>query len=606
MKIENQKLNVEEAFTNFAYNIPDYQREYVWREKEVNKLLEDIYEEYTKEKSSEYFIGSIVCQKNDREIEVIDGQQRLTTLFICLCAFKKLLEQDKQYYDTIQKWLFSTKINDQGQIMESYNLILQYEDTSDLLKQILQEKEIKENLRNSAKRIYEAYQFALNYFKINLENNGKSELIKFLGYFSKKVNFIQIETPSISDALKIFETINERGVGLNPMDLLKNLVFRQLDRKDFNRLKQDWKKITTLLEKNKEKPLRFLRYFIMANYPVKIEKEVSGKKVTREVLTEDEIYDWIIENNKLCRYQEEPFVFVEKMHENAEAYVNFAKGKYKNGETHVFLRNIQELGGSLSQHLMLLLAVKDIDKEIFDYLTKEIETLLFYYVITKTPTKELELKFAKWSNEIRELNTISDSEQKTKINEFIRTRLIAEINSKEENFKIDFLRFNLYSLQRYRVKYLLAKITQYVDLMALGQKDPELLDNYLKSKIEMEHILPNNPTDELKTDFERENGENTYEAYKIRLGNLTLLEKPINIVVGRNYFDLKKEEYKKSVFRLTKSIGIIEDVGKNSSINKINRELHSFSQWNKDSIEKRQEMLFKFAKKIWLIEEMKC
>ncbi len=150
MKIENQKLNVEEAFTNFAYNIPDYQREYVWGEKEVNKLLEDIYQEYTKEKSSEYFIGSIVGHKNDREIEVIDGQQRLTTLFICLCAFKKLLENDKQYFDTIQKWLFSTKMNEKGQIIESPNLILQYEDTSDLLKHILQEKDIKETVTSSS------------------------------------------------------------------------------------------------------------------------------------------------------------------------------------------------------------------------------------------------------------------------------------------------------------------------------------------------------------------------------------------------------------------------------------------------------------------------
>lgn len=605
MKIENQKLNVEEAFTNFAYNIPDYQREYVWGEKEVNKLLEDIYEEYTKEKSSEYFIGSIVGHKNDREIEVIDGQQRLTTLFICLCAFKKLLEEDKQYFDTIQKWLFSTKMNEKGQIIESYNLILQYEDTSDLLKHILQEKDIKETLRNSARRIYEAYQFALNYFKINLENNGKSELIKFLGYFSKKVNFIQIETPSISDALKIFETINERGVGLNPMDLLKNLVFRQLERKDFNKLKQEWKKITALLEKNKEKPLRFLRYFIMANYPVKIEKEVSGKKITREVLTEDEIYDWLIENNKLCKYQEEPFVFVEKMYQNAEAYVNFANGKYKNGETHVYLRNIQELGGSLSQHLMLFLAGKDIKKDLFDYLTKQIETLLFYYVITKTPTKELELKFAKWAKDIRDLNNLQDSDQKTKINEFIKNRLLVEVNTKEDNFKSDFLRFNLYSLQYYRVKYLLAKITQYVDLTSLGQKEAELLDSYLKSKIEIEHILPDNPTEELKSDFEKENGEKSYETCKIRLGNLTLLEKPRNVVASRNYFEEKKEIYKTSPLLLTKSIAIIEDVGKNSSINKINQELISFSKWNNDSIEKRQEMLFKLTKKIWSIEEMK-
>ena len=144
-----------------------------------------------------------------------------------------------------------------------------------------------------------------------------------------------------------------------------------------------------------------------------------------------------------------------------------------------------------------------------------------------------------------------------------------------------------------------------MDLTALGQKEAELLDSYLKSKIEIEHILPDNPTEELKSDFEKENGEKSYETCKIRLGNLTLLEKPRNVVASRNYFEEKKEIYKTSQLLLTKSIAIIEDVGKNSSINKINQELISFSKWNNDSIEKRQEMLFKLTKKIWSIEEMK-
>ena len=77
--------------------------------------------------------------------------------------------------------------------------------------------------------------------------------------------FIQIST-DVSSALKIFETINERGVGLNPMDLLKNLLFTQVKPEEFTRLKAEWKKITAPLERHKEKPLRFLRYFIMANY----------------------------------------------------------------------------------------------------------------------------------------------------------------------------------------------------------------------------------------------------------------------------------------------------------------------------------------------------
>jgi uncharacterized protein with ParB-like and HNH nuclease domain len=62
------------------------------------------------------------------------------------------------------------------------------------------------------------------------------------------VVFIQIST-DVSSALKIFETINERGVGLNPMDLLKNLLFTQVKPSQFTQLKDEWKKITKPLER---------------------------------------------------------------------------------------------------------------------------------------------------------------------------------------------------------------------------------------------------------------------------------------------------------------------------------------------------------------------
>ena len=91
-----------------------------------------------------------------------------------------------------------------------------------------------------------------------------AQLRKYWGYLANKVVFIQIST-DVSSALKIFETINERGVGLNPMDLLKNLLFTNVRLDQFTQLKDEWKKITKPLEKAKEKPLRFLRYFLMAN-----------------------------------------------------------------------------------------------------------------------------------------------------------------------------------------------------------------------------------------------------------------------------------------------------------------------------------------------------
>ena len=90
-KIEIGNLNILDVFTNF-YIVPDYQREFVWEEKHVLQLMQDINQEFSSNPQSEYFIGStVVYGTAGKRYEVIDGQQRLTTLFLCLCAFKKIL-----------------------------------------------------------------------------------------------------------------------------------------------------------------------------------------------------------------------------------------------------------------------------------------------------------------------------------------------------------------------------------------------------------------------------------------------------------------------------------------------------------------------------------
>ena len=593
MKIENQKLNISEAFGQYIYNVPDYQREYIWKEKNVAQLLDDINEEYQNNGNSEYFIGSIVVHnKGNKEFEVIDGQQRLTTLFLCLCAFKDLLKDNKAYQETIEKTLFSAKMNDKGKILQSYNLILQYQDSSKLIQDVVQNNEINYTLRDSAKRIFEAYNYLYNYLKTEFKDQSEEELTKFLGYFANKVNFIQIETTSISDALKTFETINERGVGLDPMDLLKNLIFRQLNRDDFEKLKADWKYIIDLLESAKEKKLRFLRYFIMANY------EVHDPQRTG-ILREDQIYDWISKNNDQCHYTKAPFDFVNKIKENTEAYVRFSKCRDYSGNANIYLENIKFLGGSsFSQHLILLLPAKNFELKTFNLLASSIEDLIFYYTITRTQSKELERKFSRWAKELNKISKESQENQERLVTNFVENVIKKEIKSKSTDYKFAFLNLRSDSLQIYKFKYILAKIAQYVDTQRLGQQNTESLKPYLASKIEIEHILPNKPESELLESF---GSKEEYDEYKIKLGNFTLLEKPINVVAGRNFFENKKKLYIHSKIYLTKSIANMEEVGNNTSISRINHKLLSFDEWNKNSINQHQEMYYNLALEIWKI-----
>src|SRR5688500_15191924 len=91
-QIKFSDLDIETCFKNH-YIVPDYQREYVWEETEVTQLLQDIYDEFSGNASKEYFIGSTVVYRNsDGIFELIDGQQRTTTLYLILAAFRKTYE----------------------------------------------------------------------------------------------------------------------------------------------------------------------------------------------------------------------------------------------------------------------------------------------------------------------------------------------------------------------------------------------------------------------------------------------------------------------------------------------------------------------------------
>ena len=595
MNVENEKLDLDEAFKKCFYIVPDYQREFVWEEKQVHQLLEDIYEEFRDRPNSEYFIGSIVvCNREMKHFEVIDGQQRLTTLYLCLCALKKLIGFSPQHVEEIRRLLFANITSSSGELESSYRLVLQYENTENLIKHISEDEELPDNMQGSSKRIIEAYQYILQFFKNNFEEDD--DVKRFYGYFITKVTFIQIVAPSISDALKIFETINERGVGLNPMDLLKNLIFRQVKPEDFSKLKDEWKIVIDTLDKNKQKPLRFLRYFILANYHVR-------NKKGEETIREDEIYEWLTlsDNARQCDYINRPFKFVKALQENAHAYVQFSNGLDNKGNMNVYLNNIYNLSGSFRQHLILLLAGKDMEKENFDHLAKQIEVLIFHYILGRAGTKQLEGKLSGWAEELKRISNQKGSSQTSALNTFIVEELGSEVASRKYTTEHRILEYNYYSLQKYRLKYILGKIAQHIETQAWNL-DPAVLDPYINRKIEIEHILPFDPIPEVKAQYEDIHGEDSYYLDSMMLGNLTLLERPINASIGRKPFTEKKEEYLKSKFLLTRSIASLENVGQNTSINRMNENLMSFEMWDEVTIKQRQEMLLNLAKEIWSID----
>ena len=117
--------------------------------------------------------------------------------------------------------------------------------------------------------------------------------------------------------------------------------------------------------------------------------------------------------------------------------------------------------------------------------------------------------------------------------------------------------------------------------------------------LEIEHILPDTPTAELRAAWTEENPTALYDDYKTRLGNLTLLEKHINIVASNDFYTKKQGEYRKSSNYLTRSLVELTNVGQNTSISRINEKLEAFPTWDAAAIDKRHALLMALAQNIW-------
>jgi hypothetical protein len=602
-RIENHKYSIEEAFRECFYIVPDYQREYVWTDKEVHQLLEDIDEQIDAGTTREYFIGTVLVSPTDQKnhYEVIDGQQRLTTFFLLLCALKHLFQGEPQR-QTVSGLISTSYTDSDGETRTSLKLEPRYENAGEVVTKLVELDADPQTARagiqsagiasfGSLENLVSAYSTLYRYLKDNYEDAPK--LKKYWGYLANNVVFIQIST-DVSSALKIFETINERGVGLNPMDLLKNLLFTQVKQAQFTQLKDEWKKITKPLEKEKEKPLRFLRYFLMANYVIKNDR---GDAVVRE----DEIYDWFVDkdNAALCDYANKPFEFVRKVIRNVEHYLAFSNGLGNDGKPSLAMDSLKRLaGGAFSLHYVLLLAAANFPKPLFDHFVAQLESFLFYYIFTKTPTKDLERSFSQWADELRAIAAATDPvKQKVQLNAFIADRFDTNMAGKSQELVDALRRFTLYSMQQYRTRYLLARLTQHVEMAFSGLKTPGSLEPF--TKLEIEHILPDNPTAELRGKWATENPGTAYDDYKNRLGNLTLLEKPINIVAGNDFYTEKQAEYRKSGNYLTRSLVELTSVGQNTSISRINEKLKAFPAWDAKAIEARHGLLITLAQDVW-------
>lgn len=581
--IQSQDIKISEVFQGF-YSVPDYQREYVWQSEQVEQLLTDIYGELNgadPEKAPEYFIGSIVvCPGKDGVFDLIDGQQRMTTLFLTLCAIRDRFEVlDDKAPGALAPQIATTSSDAHGRDVFRYRLDLQYEDSGNVLVGIADKKEDPADGQKtrSIANILNAYSSVTAFLTQQFGDNTDA-LRVFYGYFINKVKLIRIQTEDVAKALKIFETINDRGVGLDSMDLLKNLLFMKSDQDEFEVLKKVWKELQDTIFDAGEKPLRFLRYFIFSRYSV-------------EALREDEIYGWFSKNQKLCGYAEDSPKFAKELLDAAKAYGLFLKGCDPSGKQRPELQSLQFLGGSAArQHLILLLAGRHLPDVLFSQLVREVENLFFIYVASRENTRDFERNFARWAPELKKAKT----EEELQL--FLRQRIEPSKAALSGRFDDAFKRMTSEELQVYRLRYILAKLNQHVEVSAYGETEgTRWLKNYVASEFQIEHIQPQKPCQEALDEF----GKATDPAIINRLGNLVLVEKPINASLGNKPYSKKRLVYPQSKLLLVHAISERPKIGANTSIDRAVRELEPFAVWNEEAVISRQAKLGSMAREIW-------
>lgn len=535
------------------YEIPKFQRDYSWESEHWDDLWQDI--RLLNSDESEHYMGYLVLQSSDnRNFQVIDGQQRLTTLSLLILSVLKCLQElaDKGI-DTEQN------IKRKETLMNSY---IGYLDPVTLLSK----NKLKLNRNNDD--YYRNYLVPLQSLpirKINVsEKQTRSCFLWFYerikreyvtgealaGYIDSIVDKLFFTVIKVSDelnAFKVFETLNARGVKLSSSDLLKNYLFSVVDatnphKSELDEMEHLWSKVIDKL--GSEKFPEFLRcYRNSLNKTVR--KNDLFKAIRKDIKTKGDAFD-----------------LIRALNNNADIYMalqnpddDLWKGK---PDISGYLKELRLF--QVKQPFSLLLAAyNSLEESVFKRVLRACSIISFRYnVIGGLNPNEQEIVYnaAALSIKNKQFN-IGD---------------LGDIYPEDDRFGTEFASKTFKNTPRnHRIaKYIFAEIERYKYHTDIDQSS----DLYT-----IEHILPESAGDEWNY-LEDE----VIERCVYRLGNLTLLEKSLNKDSGAAGFEVKKKVYAKSSIQLTKAI------------------TERYSEWTEETISQRQERLAVEAKSIWRLQ----
>ncbi len=549
-----------------SYHVPSFQRDYSWTEEEWDDLWQDIVALFEVDAEPSHYMGYLVLQSADgKQFDIIDGQQRMTTISILVLAalgrLKDLVAGNMDAENNAKR---------AEQLRNSY---IGYMDPVSLVPRS------KLSLNRHNDRFYQSYLVPLEKLPQRGLNASEHQMRKAFGWFTERLKarmgmtdasgrglaafidqlvdklfFTVITVTDELNAFKVFETLNARGVRLSATDLLKNYLFSvisspEMHETELRTLEQRWERIVGLL--GSESFPEFLRVFWN-----------SRNRLVRK----SELFKTIRES---IRSRASAFELIRSLDQSASVYAALRDPQDVswNPEEREALRQL--LMFNVRQPLAMLLACHErffeSDRAAFTRIVKAIAVISFRYnVICNLPTHEQERVY----NDIAWKVSQGAMQQ---VREVLAG--LGSVYPSDEQFKGAFMEKELRttnSRNRRIIRYLLFEIER----QRTGQDH-----DFESATYDLEHILPEHPSEEW-SHIE----ESKQERLIYRIGNMTPLERNRNRDVGNSDYATKRVVYANSRFQITQAIA------------------EHYEFWDEEKIEARQKQLAKIATALWRIE----
>lgn len=530
--IDVNKQNVVDLLKSgkdHPFVIPEYQRPYAWSDDEIITLFDDIWDfsiERTKPDGAKtYFLGSIVSFENEHgEKEIIDGQQRITSLFLLLRAVYAKLESEENKTKEINN--FISKI--QPALWQEDELTGEVDKTKILLRSEVATDRGNEILRriletgSTENGASDNYSHNFNKFIELYESKAVDNPMHMYQFINALLNYsilLPISADNLDTALTIFSTLNNRGLPLSDADIFKSLIYKELPANEKKSFAHRWKMLDEEASKYGETIQSLFNYhmFYLRAREGDVKTTTPG---VRKYFTEKD------------KHRLKPGV-IDTLADSLNLWKVIRNGEVLPNEPWSENKDILKVLDILTAY----------NNEFWKY-----PTLIFYNQHKKHP--DFEGLFLKFLRKLCVLLVTRYLERPTisAVKDSILKLNAAIIKTPEPEFQAGFKAdtseedaMDLIITPSRTIVRMLLKILAYDNP---NQKE------LLPYRWEIEHIFPQ----KWDTSFFNLDPEDTNKKLE-HIGNKIPLEKPMNIRASNNYFDRKKEQYSKSAIAITKEFG---------------------------------------------------